>query len=91
MDLMRAYINQGRFGDFVKHFIRADNERRKAKAEKEEDFYLWTAFVHSQSDKSFKEWKTEILDVGPAVKKTGGDADLDDAGIMAIINKTFKG
>ena len=91
MDLMRTYIHQHRFGDFVKHFIQDDRERRKAKAEKEDDFYLWIAFVHSQTDKRFKEWKAEILGGSTAQAKAGGDADLDDAGIMAIINKTFKG
>lgn len=91
MDLMRTYIEQKRFGDFVAHFIKADQERRKEKAEKEDDFYLWIAYVHRYSEKTFKEWKAEIMGTSPAKAKTGGDADLDDAGIMRIIEKTLKG
>lgn len=95
MDLMRTYIEQRRFGDFVAHFIKSDQERRKEKAEKEEDFYLWIAYVHKLHDlppeMTFTKWKAAIQSEVPAKAKTGGDADLDDAGIMRIIEKTFKG
>lgn len=92
MDLVRVYIEQRRFGDFVKHFIQAENERRKIENDKDEEWKMWTAYVHSYSDKSFIKWREEILGGSEPAKKTGGaDADLDDAGIQAIINKTFKG
>ena len=95
MDLMRTYINQRRFGDFVAHFIKIDQERRKEKAEKEDDFYLWIAYVHKLHDlppeMTFMQWKAAIREAAPAARKTSGDADLDDDGIQAIIKKTFKG
>lgn len=103
MDLVRTYINQRRFGDFVTHFMKGEQERRKEKAEKEDDLYLWIAFVHRDKDApeiTFNEWKSLVLGgVDPEnktgsepAKKTGGaDADLDDAGIQAIISKTFRG
>ena len=91
MDLMSVYIRQGRFGDFVTHFIQADHERRKAEADKDEEWMMWTAYVHSHSDKSFNKWKEDVLGSSEPERKAGGDADLDDNGIQAIIKKTFKG
>lgn len=94
MDLVRTYIQQRRFGDFVKHFIQAENERRKAEADKDEDLYLWMAFVHRDPhlpEMTFKDYKAEILGGSAAPKKAGSDRDLDDKGIQEIIKRTFKG
>lgn len=94
MDLMRTYIQQGRFGDFVSNFIQADNERRKAEAAKEDDLFLWIAYVHRERDleMSFKDWKAKILGGAAAPKKAAGsDHDLDDKGIQDILKHTFKG
>ena len=91
MDLMSRYINQRRFGDFVRHFIQAENDRRKAENDKDEEWMMWTAFLHSHSDKSYIDWKSEILGGGKPQKRTGGDADLDDAGIKNIIDHLFPG
>lgn len=91
MDLVRTYINQHRFGDFVTHFIQADHERRKAEADKDEEWHMWTAYLHSHSDKSYNVWRAEILGGSEPQKKTSGDADLDDTGIKNIIDHLFPG
>jgi len=91
MDLVRTYINQRRFGDFVKHFIQAENDRRKAENDKDEEWMMWTAYLHSHSDKSYNDWKSEILGSGRPQRKAGGDQDLDDAGIKNIIDHLFPG
>lgn len=60
MELMRLYINQGRFGEFVTEILYMDFKRKQEEAEKEEDNKLWLAYIHSMSDKSFNEWKAEL-------------------------------
>lgn len=57
MEFMNLYINQGRFGEFVTEIIEMDFKRKQEEAKKEEDNKLWTAYVHSMTDKSFIEWK----------------------------------
>ena len=95
MDLMRTYINQGRFGDFIKGFIQAENDRKKAKADRDADLKEWIAYVHSYSEKSFDNWKAELIEKAEAMtgnkpgNKAGKDEDLDDNGIQAIMNKVF--
>ncbi len=60
MELMQFYIEQSRFGEFVYHFIRTEQERRREEAEEEADRKLWIAYVHSMTDQSFREWKAEL-------------------------------
>lgn len=90
MDLMKRYINQGRFGAFVEGMIQAENERRQAEAKKEEDMMLWIAYVHSESADTFNEWRRKIFggESGSTTKKNS-DHDLNDEGIMAIVNRLF--
>ena len=90
MDLMRTYINHGRFGDFIKAFMQEENDRKKAEAEKDEELKMWIAYVHSYSDKSFNDWKDGIMG-GPVKKgkRTGGDYDLDDKRAQEIIANLF--
>lgn len=61
MNLMKLYIDQGRFGEFVNQIINLENERKKEEAEKEDDNKLWIAYVLSMSDISFMEWKEGLL------------------------------
>ena len=91
MDLMSRYINQRRFGDFVTHFIQAENDRRKAEKDKDEEWMMWTAYLHSHSELSYNDWKKELQGGSAAPKKTGGDAELDDAGIERIKARLFPG
>lgn len=86
MDLMKRYINQGRFGTFVHGFLEAEYERRKAEIDKENEQMLWIAYVHSYAEESFEDWKKKVC------KKDGGttkDAELDDEGIKGIIDSLF--
>lgn len=89
MELMRTYINRGRFGEFVQGFLQGERDRRKAEADKDEEWHLWIAYVHSYSDKSFGEWKNDLFGNAKGQKKTGGDYDLDEKSAQAIIMKTF--
>lgn len=60
-EFMRLYMEQGRFGEFVNEIIRQENQRRKEQVEETETQMLWTAYIHSGSDKSFVDWKSDIL------------------------------
>lgn len=89
MDLMTTYINRGRFGEFVSSVIEAEYERKKEQLEKEEDMKLWLMFVHSETDKSFNEWKKLVLKSADN-KKANRDHDLNDDSIKAIIDDLFE-
>lgn len=88
MDLMKQYINRGRFGAFVNGFIDAEAERRKREAEKDNEWKLWVAYVHSYSDKTYDEWKKQIFGTS-TTKPVKSDADLTDDDIRAILEATF--
>lgn len=91
MEFMRLYIDQGRFGEFVTEIITQENKRRKEQEEKESDGRLWAAYIHSYSDKSFVEWKSEIL--RPVRQANGGtgkrDDDMTKADIDNLLNRLF--
>lgn len=90
---MRGYIKTGRFGDFVKGVMAEANRRKKEEAEKEEDNKLWLMYClmcqRGAIDKSYGEWKKEVLRPVPQGSRTGGDANLNDDGIKAIMNDLF--
>ena len=89
MDLMNRYINQGRFGDFVKGFLEAEFERRKEEAEKDNEWKLWVAYVHSYSNESYNEWKKRVCQPASTNRTRGKDEDLTEEGIEKIIGKLF--
>jgi hypothetical protein len=91
---MGGYIRTGRFGDFVKGVIAEKNRRTKEEAERDEDNKMWLMYCLMGShgfisDKSFSDWKKEVLRPASAKNKTGSDADLNDDGIKAIYNDLF--
>lgn len=88
MDLMARYINQRRFGAFVQGFMEAEYERRKQEAEKDNEWKLWVAYVHSYSDKTYDEWKKQIFGTS-TTKPKKSDADLTDDEITSIIDAAF--
>lgn len=89
MDLMDKYIKQGRFGKFVRCFIEAEYERKKKEAEKEEEWMMWIAYVHSYSDKNFNEWKKIVM--RPAnTSRRGSDGDMTDKDVRSILDNLFK-
>lgn len=90
LDLMNLYINQGRFGKFVTGFLEAEYEKRKEKAERDNDWKLWMMYVHSYSDMTFSEWKQKAVEESkPNTRKASKDNELTDDGIKAIVNKLF--
>lgn len=62
LELMRLYINQGRFGEFVSAILDLDEKRKREENEKEDEQKMWELYLHSSSDKSFDEWKKDIID-----------------------------
>ena len=85
MDLMYRYIQQGRFGTFVNGFLQAQYDRDKKEAERENEWMLWTAYIHSYSDKPYGEWKKDFI---KPVKKTK-DSDLTEDGIKSLVTRLF--
>lgn len=60
-EFMNLYINGGRFGEFVSELLEMEQRRKKEKAEKEDEDRLWSLYIHSMPDKSFAEWKKELI------------------------------
>ena len=90
LDLMNMYINQGRFGKFVTGFLEAEYDRRKEDAEKDEEWKLWIMYVHSYSEKSFGEWKSEVIkNAKTDRRKANKDYELTDDGIQDIVSGLF--
>lgn len=65
MELMKIYIEQGRFGEFVTEILEMDFKRKQEEAKKENENKLWLAYVHSMSDKPFSEWKRQLTQKKP--------------------------
>ena len=89
LDLMNMYINQGRFGKFVTGFLESEYERRKAKEEKDFDWKLWMMYINSITDKSYGEWKDNILKNTSEKTRKNKDDDLTDDGIKSIYDRLF--
>lgn len=62
--LIRLYIDQGRFGEFVSEIIRLDYERKKEEAEEKNDNRLWQMYLNNsmtmQEPMSFEDWKVGV-------------------------------
>ena len=89
MDLVKRYINHRRFDAFVHGFLEAEAERRKKEAERDNDWKLWVAYVHSYSDKTYNEWKKQVFQTSSTRKAGKSDADLTDEDINSIIDSLF--
>lgn len=61
LEFMRLYIENGRFGEFVENIISIDNKRKIEEAEAENEKKFWDMYIHSFSDKSFNDWKAEVI------------------------------
>jgi hypothetical protein len=90
MTLMCRYINQKRFGKFVHDFFEAEHERRKQEAEKDQEWMLWVAYVHSYSDKSFSEWKKTVMKPESTTRRRGNDASMTEKDVQSIMDGLFK-
>lgn len=89
MDLVNRYIKRGRFGEFVQKFLESEYKRIKDKAEEDKEWKLWVAYVHSYSEEPFGAWKQKVGQTDNSSATGVSDADLDDNGIMSIINDLF--
>ena len=82
------YIKRGRFGEFVDECIESEFRRKQEEEEKEDEQKLWLMYVHCRTDKSFKDWKAEVLKPAPE-HKGGRDEDMTDEDITKLINGLF--
>lgn len=91
-ELMNTYIKRGRFGEFATNIIKAENNRRKEQAEKDEEKKLWSMYIHSMSTKSFNDWKSDMLSQNNVVCSSGssGDENMNDEDIINIVNNLFQ-
>lgn len=90
MDLMDRYIKQRRFGKFVQGFLEAEHERKKQEVEKEQEWMLWVAYVHSYSDKSFSDWKKTVMKPASTTRRRGSDASMTEKDVQSIMDRLFK-
>ena len=61
LEFMRLYINQGRFGEFVTEILEMDAKRKQEEADKDNEQKMWEMYLHSMADKSFNDWKKDVL------------------------------
>lgn len=87
MDLMKLYIENGRFGEFVSEFIRLEVKHKKEKAEKEKDERLWNAYIHSYTEGSFEDYKNAVVGENPIDSKHTKEDILKDEKIQRLINR----
>ena len=90
-EFMRLYIEQGRFGEFVREIVTAENKRRNEQAEKEWDDRLWIAYANNSSGQSFEEFKASVLKKPESKQSTGKkDEDMTEEDINNLLGKLFK-
>lgn len=82
------YINRKQFGHFVAKLLETKRKEEVDKLEKDNDWKLWVMYTRLCPDKSFPDWKAEVM-TQPAQKYSGSDTDLDDEGIMNILDGLF--
>ena len=84
-------MEQGRFGEFVTEVFLSEQRRKQEAADKESEDRLWSAYIHSYSDKSYIDWKAELVGrVNTTSVNTGKrDADLTNDDVDNIINRLF--
>ena len=80
------YIKRGRFGKFVQEFLKSEYERKKDKANEDREWKLWVAYIHSYSEEPYGTWKQKVSGSG---EPNSNDSNLDDKGIVSIINNLF--
>ena len=90
MTLMCRYINQKRFGKFVQSFAEIEYERKKQEAERDREWMLWVAYVHSYSDKPFNEWKKTVMKPESTTRRRGNDASMTEKDVQSIMDRLFK-
>ena len=92
--LLSLYIDSGRFGELVENLLTAEIARRKEEAEKENERKMWELYLHSNTDKSFKDWRDEIMRNHKAQAKAGAqtgkrDEDMTSEDVDSLLSKLF--
>lgn len=90
MDLVRRYIDRGKLGTFVQEIVKLGYERKKQEAEKDQEWMLWVAYVHSYSDKNFTEWKKSVMKSASTTHRRGSDAEMTEKDVQSIMQSLFK-
>lgn len=91
-EFMNLYMNQGRFGEFVTEIYEMEFKRKKQEEEKENDNRLWSLYIRSMSDKTFLEWKRDLI--VPALDRKSGSSEISESNaitqdeIEAMIQKS---
>ena len=70
--------------------MEAEHERKKQEAERDQDWMLWIAYVHSYSDKSFSDWKKEVMKSASTTSRQGSDVNMTEKDIQSIMDGLFK-
>lgn len=95
MDLIKMYINRGRFGEWVASVLDEEQQRLKDEAEKEDNWKLWIMYTHLASvgvvEESFVDWKERICKptTKNSTKGKNSDEELTEDGIQTIIDRLF--
>lgn len=89
MELIKLYINQGRFGEFVTEVVSMEYKRTKQKMEQSEDWKLWIAYVFGIHEETFQDWKAGIMQNAKQGKTKTRDTELTDEDISDIMNELF--
>ena len=88
---MHTYIEQGRFGEFVENIVELENNRIREETEKENEDRLWQMYIHSYSEKSFIQWKDEVMNGQPQNKETSNNnshsLSMTDEQVQNQLNK----
>lgn len=71
-ELMRLYIEQGRFGELVNDIIVSENKRRSDASKEMEEKTLWEYWLHRVYEMSYQDYRNTLnninsTDVAPSV------------------------
>jgi hypothetical protein len=73
----------------VTGFLEAEHNRRKAEDEKDFDWKLWMMYINSITEKSYGDWKDDVLKSTSERTRKTKDEDLTNEGIEAIMTELF--
>lgn len=90
--LISLYIDSGQFGKLINEILVSEAKRRREEAEKENERKMWELYLHSSTEKSYKDWHDEIMRQHKAQPEGGTgkrDQDMTDADIDALLKRLF--
>lgn len=87
LEFMKLYIDSGQFGEFVSDIIKADRKRKQEEAEQKNERQMWELYLHSMSEKSFNDWKSDLLSQSQKTSPPASHA-MSDAQVNKTINES---